>query len=194
MWEVIKKIFTVIAWIVGIIAGIFVCAIGGYFVRFGVNFVCFVLDLFGVSGSVMDWMLHHQTAVWVICSALVPVLIFFACIEGPDSSSGSYSGGGGGGSYRSSDDEDEADLIGEIAAAMAKENEKIMFVDCSGRYRQWGDSFVDYSGKWCQWGDTFCDADGNYIRWGETYKDSSGAYRNWGDDFVDYAGNWVHIQ
>lgn len=191
MWEIIKKIFRGIGWTFGILAAIIVCIIGGYFLRTGVDFVCLVLELLGVSWGIIGWIESHQTAVWVICAIFIPILWLLSIFFFTDSISSRDFGGGGGVGYRSNDE--EGDFASRVAAAMAKENEKIMFVDCSGRYRQWGDSFVDYSGKWCQWGDTFCDADGNYIRWGETYKDSSGAYRNFGDDFVDYAGNWVHI-
>lgn len=185
MWEIIKKIFKVILGIATVIVVIFISAIGGYFLRFGLNFVCFVLDLFDILSGFVAWVANHQTAVWVICAVLVPPLWFLSLFEG--------SGDDEERSFSSSSGEEEEGLIGKMKRVAEEENQKITFVDCSGAYRQWGDSFIDYSGNWCQWGDTFCDAAGNYVRWGGTYKDSSGAYRNFGDDFVDYAGNWVHI-
>lgn len=189
MFELVKKIFKGLYWLALSIVGVVICGLFGWLFRFGVNIVCFVLDLFGVSLGIMDWILHHQTATWIICSMLVPVVGFISIFKPTEQPPTQSSGGGWGIENKRMNDNANTNTNGQHHLGTPN----IIFVDCAGNYVRWGESFVDYNGNLRKWGSGFYDADRNYIRWGGTYKDSSGSYRNWGDDFVDFNGNWVHI-
>lgn len=148
-----------------------VSVIGGWLLRYLIWVICFLFEIVGKGGVVVDWISNHDTLIWIICSvAIWPMII-----------SGALGGGSSSNTY----------TLGSDGNKLTCQSNSIEFVDAGGNWRHYGDDFIDCRGCWCKWGGEFVDNGGNWRKWGDDFVDGSGSWRRWGDDFVDGAGNWV---